>query len=145
MYVLDTNIYIDAVRSDQVRALFSAFMARHGAHTLLSTIVLHELQVGARTASERWALDRTILEPSRSSDRLLEVDALTWGEASGIVRALQRGRGNPEQLRLASFRFDILLAASCRRVGATLITANVSDFAAINAVRGIRCVNHFPA
>jgi toxin FitB len=144
MYVLDTNVYIAAARQPEVRALLAQFMRARTRHVYLSTVVVHELAVGARNHADREYLRRALAEPFRRDARLLETDAAVWTEAAIIVDALSKSGTAREQLRQASFRFDILLAASCRRVGATLITANVSDFAAINAVRGVRYLNRFP-
>ena len=144
MYVLDTNVYIAAARQPETRAQLAHFMGARTRHIFLSTVVVHELAVGARNHADREYLRSALAEPFRRAARLLETDAAVWTEAAIIVDALSESGMAREQLRQASFRFDILLAASCRRVGATLITANVSDFAAINAVRGVRYLNRFP-
>jgi predicted nucleic acid-binding protein len=67
-----------------------------------------------------------------------------WREAALIVERLSAHGGYAEKLATANFRHDILIAASCRRVGATLITANRRDFALIDSVRGLRFATSFP-
>ena len=64
--------------------------------------------------------------------------------AAAIVRALRTDAGYAASLALPSFHRDVLIAASVRSVGATLVTTNARDFEIIAKVYGFRYVTHFP-
>ncbi len=42
-------------------------------------------------------------------------------------------------------RNDILIAATCRQVDATLLTANIVDYELLHRVMGVRYLAHFPS
>ena len=144
MYILDTNLYVEAARSHSFRAVLRAFLVRAGPHVLASTVVIHELLVGASTKAAQGAVERDVAAPFQRFLRCIGTDALVWREAALITRAIAANKGHNERLKSASFRHDILIAASCRRVGATLITANRRDFTLIAEVRGLRFLTEFP-
>jgi len=145
MYILDSNLYVEAARSVSFRAAMRAFLVRAGPKVLASTVVIHELLVGARTKAAQDAVERDVAAPFQRFLRCIGTDSLVWREAAIITRAIAAQKGHDEKLKSASFRHDILIAASCRRVGATLITANRRDFALIAEVRGLHFLTEFPA
>jgi predicted nucleic acid-binding protein len=57
------------------------------------------------------------------------------------IRALGRFDA---KLAQRSFLNDMLIATTCRQVGATLLTANRSDYELLNRVVGVRYVTSFP-
>jgi len=122
-----------------------AFLVREGSHVLASTVVIHELLVGAGTEAAQDAVERDVAAPFQRFLRHVGTDALVWREAALITRAIAANKRHDGKLESARFRYDILIAASCRRVGATLITANRRDFALIAEVRGFHFVTEFPA
>lgn len=144
MYILDTNLYVEAARSHSFRAALRAFLVRAGPHVLASTVVIHELLVGANTKAAQDAVERDVAAPFQRFLRCIGTDALVWREAALITRAIAANKGHNEMLKSTSFRHDILIAASCRRVGATLITANRRDFTLIAEVRGLHFLTEFP-
>jgi len=144
VYILDTNLYVEAARSDTFRAAMRAFLLRAGPNVLASTVVIHELLVGASTNAAQEAVERDVAAPFQRFLRCIGTDALVWREAALITRAIAGKKGHDAKLKCASFRHDILIAASCRRVGATLITANRRDFALIAEVRRLCFVTEFP-
>jgi predicted nucleic acid-binding protein len=89
-------------------------------------------------------VERLLLAPFRGRARVLVPGERTWRLVAGINRELRRRRGLAEKLRSRAFLNDMLLAASCREVGATLITANAADFALIGRAIGFRFVTAFP-
>ncbi len=60
-FVLDTNCFIDASRTDAGADAFAEFCARAAPRLYLSTVVAAELRAGVGNANERRALDRRVL------------------------------------------------------------------------------------
>lgn len=123
MLILDTNVYLDVDRDRALARRIAEYVAGQSDAVGVSTVVVAELLVGVATPSERARLlQRTlgvvdgvnVLTPSHE-DWLAAGDALN--ELGG--GAATKGR---------SFWNDLLIAASCARVGATLVTRNAEDF-----------------
>jgi predicted nucleic acid-binding protein len=144
-FVIDTNVYVYAEREPEVRAALRGFLQATSERVVVSTVVLHELLVGAADRKTRTAIERAVLTPFARRLRLLETSAGVWREAAGITRALRADGGYAGSLALPSFHRDILIAASVRSVGATLVTTNARDFDIIAKVHGVRYVTRFPA
>ncbi len=144
MYVLDTCLYVEAARNVPFRARMREFLIREGPKVFASSVVIHELLVGAKTGAAPKAVERDVAAPFQRFLRTVGTDALVWREAALITRELARQKRHADKLASAGFRFDILIAASCRRVGTTLITANRRDFELIAEVRGFHFVTSFP-
>ncbi|MBI1173444.1 PIN domain-containing protein [bacterium] len=133
MYLLDTNV-ISAVRRPDRAPQVAAWLAGKAEQDLfLSVVTVGEIARGIRQQESRdpafaadlrlW-LDRTLLV---FADRLLPFeaeDARIWGRLSAEI-----GHGGA----------DLMIAASALRHGATVVTGNVSDFAAT----GVRLENPF--
>ena len=131
MILLDTNIYIRAFNEAAFAAEFAAFQRAALPRLLLSAVVVHELLLGAGTPAERRQVERGLVEPFRSRRRLHVPTLATWqlaAELDGRLRVQRRYAGSLAQ---RSFGHDLLLAASAREVGATLVTQNLSDFTLI--------------
>src|SRR5690348_10700896 len=141
--VIDTNLYVHAEREPEVRDTLRGFLRDHSARVVVSTVVLHELLVGAADRKTRTAIARAVLTPFARRLRLLETSAAVWQEAATITRALRADGGYTGSLALPSFHRDILIAASVRSVGATLVTTNAKDFDTIAKVYGFRYLTHF--
>src|ERR1700728_536579 len=60
-YILDTNVYIDAVRDAAKERAFDAFLERNAPVTYMSAVVVQELRAGAVTDAQVSALDKGIL------------------------------------------------------------------------------------
>ena len=87
----------------------------------LSTIALFELRFGAAN-SERFEQNNRLLDALLSDGLdIVHFNAADAAEA-GAIRAKLRRAGTPIG------PYDILIAAQARRRGATLVTANVSEF-----------------
>lgn len=119
--LLDTAIYIENFRSGRftVRLLQSPFIIR------CSSVVLHELLRGARTATER----KFVLELSRQCQVLTPTEQ-QWLKAAEILNRLRR-REHYEATKLRDLAFDVLIALSARSIGASVITTNHTDFQVI--------------
>ena len=119
--IIDTGIYIGhwerGLYAELLATTQHTFIVRH------SAVVLSELRRGARTrlaealvdslhrlAAERWT-------PTEND----------WWEAGRLVRRLGDSRGW-EVAKRREFQNDALIALTARRHGATIVTANRSDF-----------------
>ena len=127
-YLLDTNAVI-ALLKDQPPNVRNRLrrLVRRGVSIAVSTIVLYELWYGvARSQRRRENAERLRVFLSGNIDvaRFDEDDAVTAGD----LRAALETAGTPIG------PYDLLSAAQALRSSATLVTANVSEFA---RVRGL--------
>lgn len=138
MFLLDSNIYIAAFTEPGFGAAFRLFHQSQLPQIVLSAVVAHELLVGARTPSRQRDLARGLLEPFRSRRRLHTPGFPTWELAADIDRRLRAVGGYEASLAQRSFGNDILIAATARELGATIITRNVGDFGLISQVLSLK-------
>ena len=127
-YLLDTNAVI-ALLKDQPPNVRNRLrrLVRPGVSIAVSTIVLYQLWYGvARSQRRRENAERLRVFLSGNIDvaRFDEDDAVTAGD----LRAALETAGTPIG------PYDLLIAAQALRSSATLVTANVSEFA---RVRGL--------
>lgn len=111
--VLDTNIY-----SDYAEGLPQTvdFMATHGEHIYLPSVVLGELNFGFMKGSRKQFNERKLQQfISRLRVEIIDVDADVARKYAIIYLSLQiRGAKIPIN--------DVWIAASCMEVGGTLLT-----------------------
>ena len=127
-YLLDTNAVIALLKSQPagVRRRLRRAVSR-GASIGVSSVVLYELWYGvARSGRRRDNAERLRVFLSGNIDVVPfdEQDAVTAGD----LRATLENAGTPIG------PYDLLIAAQALRSGATLVTANISEFA---RVRGL--------
>jgi predicted nucleic acid-binding protein len=137
-YALDTNLIIDAVKNVDGEQRLRAFHRRYAPFEYLSAVVAHELCAGARAPAEAARVARYFV-PYERRGRVFAPSYETWKAAGAAARAL---RGS-ELTR--SFSNDILLAASCREHGVTLVTKDSADFERIRRVLRFDFVAGWPA
>jgi tRNA(fMet)-specific endonuclease VapC len=125
MICLDTNIVIQIVngRSSSLRHRLGEQM-RAGAPIALPVIALFEMRYGFAKSDRR-----------EHNERLLErflglgIDLLPFepedAAHAGVIRAHLEAKGTPIG------HYDYLIAAQARRRGATLVTANIREFARV--------------
>jgi predicted nucleic acid-binding protein len=122
--VFDTNIFVGWFRDGSHEEL----MLGRSHSRYLSAVVQMELRVGATTAKTSRALDQMFRTYARAGRRLApSPDA--FDQAGRVLRRL-RDRGR--EVRRASLVNDLLIAVTARMAGATLFTADASDFLAIH-------------
>lgn len=119
--VFDTSIYIENFRTDR----FTVAIAGSKWIPRCSSVVLHELLRGAR-AREEEAFVRALMK----NCRILTPTERHWREAAEVLRALKRHE-HYDARKTRELAFDVLIALTARGIGATLITANKTDFEAI--------------
>jgi len=128
-YLLDTNACIALLngRPESVRRRFDR-ASRRGDSIAAPSIVLFELWYGvdksARPKVNAERLAAFVSGPVDIVDFTLE-DA----EHSGRIRAALEASGTPVGA------YDVLIAGQAQRLGATLVTANTSEFSRIKALR----------
>ena len=133
MIQLDTNVAIALLNQNQpkVRAHFDAALSAKTS-IAMSTLVYFELMFGAANSQKRAANEHKIaLFISASRLQLVEFIDVDATEAANL-RAHLKSSGTPIG------PYDLLIAAQARRCGATLITANTSEF---NRVPGLVVVD----
>ena len=130
-FVLDTNCFVDASRSETEAIAFSEFCAWAAPGLYLSTVVAAELRAGAGSAQDRRALERQILAPYTRRGRLLTPSSVTWEQLGTALATLVEDEGLVLRDVRRSFVFDILIARSCRDIGATLVSRNSADLSRI--------------
>ncbi|OFW30269.1 MAG: twitching motility protein PilT [Acidobacteria bacterium RIFCSPLOWO2_02_FULL_65_29] len=128
-YCLDTNACIALINGTpkEVRRRF-ARAARRGATLQISSVVAFELWYGVGK-SERKDLNTRRLEAFLAGP--LERMPFDDEDArqAGAVRAEAERAGKPIGA------YDVLIAAQARRRGATLVTANVSEFSRVAGLK----------
>ena len=119
--ILDTTVYIDhwerGLYEERLAALRKAYVIRH------SAVVLSELRRGARTR----AAQRLVEGLYRFAAVRWEPKVEDWWEAGRLIRTIGDAQGWDTNKR-RDFQNDALIALTARRHGATLVTANRSDF-----------------
>ena len=127
-YLLDTNAVIALLRNNPpgVRDRLRLVVSR-GAAVAVSSIVLYELWYGvARSERRRENAERLRVFLSGN------IAVVPFGEedakAAGDLRAALEAAGTP------ICPYDLLIAAQARRSGATLVTANVPEFARVDGL-----------
>jgi predicted nucleic acid-binding protein len=143
-FVLDTNCFVDASRMEADANAFSEFCTRAAPGLYLSTVVAAELRAGAGSAKDRRTLERDVLAPYVRRGRLLTPTAAAWEALGTTLAALVEGEGLVLRDVRRSLVFDILIARSCREIGATLVSRNSADLTRIAKVFSFDFVAPYP-
>jgi predicted nucleic acid-binding protein len=144
-FVLDTNCFVDASRSPAGAAAFDEFCARAAPGLYLSTVVAAELRAGAGHPGDRRALEREVLSPYVRRGRLVNPSAAAWEAVGRTLATFVAREGLVLREVRRSFVFDILVAWSCREIGATLISRNAADLSRIARIFAFDFVAPYPA
>ena len=125
--LLDSSVYIGHwERGHYQRELTDvrrSFVVRH------SAVVLSELRRGARTSAAR----RLVHALFRLTRAAWEPTATDWWDAGGLIRQVG-DREHWDHRRRRDFQNDALIALTARRHGATVVTADRSDFEILSRV-----------
>ena len=70
-YALDTNVYLDSLRSVKASEGLKRFMATNLSHTYLLAVVMQELRAGARTGEQEEALQSGVFAPFETRKRVV--------------------------------------------------------------------------
>ena len=144
LYLLDSNVYIRAFRESAFGAELQDFHRRTLPRLVLSAVVASELLVGAQRPDRERSLRRALIEPFHTRRRLVVPSWSTWQCVARVDQALRRRAANRSRLERRSFLHDLLIAATARELGATVITDNVADFTLISRQLDFGFVQPFP-
>ena len=144
-FVLDTNCFIDASRTEVSAAALAEFCAWAAPTLYLSTVVAAELRAGAGSARDRRTLERQVLSPYVRRGRLVNPSPAAWDGLGLTLATLVETEGLALREVSRSFVFDILIARSCREIGAVLVSRNVADLSRIAKVFSFDFVPPYPS
>ncbi len=131
--LLDTCVYLYALRSDAGADFFRQRFLPQVFRTHLSSVVVEELYAGALDPSG-IRLVEAYVGALEKAGRVITPTFQDWKDAGRLVAQITRqepGRKPKVQQMLN----DILLTLSARRLGAELVTFNRSDFQLIRRFR----------
>lgn len=131
-YALDTNLYIDALRSADSALELEAFLMAYAPTIMLSAVVAQELRAGSRGAQVA-EVDSAFIAPLEKRGRCFTPSYAAWKESGAILSAVMLKAEWPAPPR--SFVNDSLLAMSCREAGVVLVTRNLRDCERIARVK----------
>jgi predicted nucleic acid-binding protein len=143
-FILDTNLYIAADRESARADALAEFYSRYLPQTHLHAVVVQEMLAGAVTPLRSRQLHASLIDPFERRQRLVVPDYATWKRAGEILARLVERRFITPGAFPRSFVHDVMLAASCRQFGHTLVTANLRDFELIKKVERFDFVPPFP-
>jgi predicted nucleic acid-binding protein len=127
--VIDTNLYIDWLNAGRHEGV----LFERDAVKFLSAVVMLELYAGAFSPRDRRVV-RGVVAAFDRADRILVPSGAVYEDAGHVLRGLQRLRGY-QVATSSSLVNDVLIALSARSIGASVVTSNARDFAAIREVR----------
>lgn len=132
-FALDTQLYIQAFRNPDSGEVLRQFYREHTPKTHLSSVVLHELAIGG-TSEESAGWAEKVGRQLKRLTRIITPSHDAWRNAGTVLSRLAKERGIELRRRPRSLVNDVLIAASCREAGVTLVTANTRDFEMIRRV-----------
>lgn len=144
-FVLDTNIFIEALRSPEARVELAEWQRAMAPHLWQHAVVVSELLVGAKDEATwgRWH-DRWVV-PAERVRRIVVPGYGDWLRASRIISKLTESGWISVGGVKSSFYNDCLLAATARDHGHVIVTHNHEDFDLIGRVESqLRTVPPFP-
>lgn len=144
-FVLDTNLYIRAIRNRAGALELEQFYSVFTPDTYLSSIVLHELLVGATTPAKARQIEEELARPLKRTGRVITPSHAAWESAGEALAQMARDGKLDLRSMPKSLVNDVLLATSCRESGVTLITENVRDFERIRRYIRLEFVEPWPS
>ena len=126
--VIDTDLYVDWINAGRHEDL----LVQRPFLRYMSTVVLMELRAGASRQTDRVLVQRLYNTFARTG-RLLNPSPAVFWEAGRVLLLLQRSFHYELKKRFRIIN-DVLIALTCRQVGATLISRNVKDFKTIQRI-----------
>jgi predicted nucleic acid-binding protein len=129
-YLLDTNIYIDACRSQTKRDHFKTTFFPLLPQTFLSSVVAYELYISALDRRTN-RLVQEFLAPMERAGRVVTPTFADWREAAEIMAAIEEKEPSWRS-KLPTLLNDALIVLCARRIGAKVFTKNKKDFELIH-------------
>jgi predicted nucleic acid-binding protein len=135
-YVFDTNVYIQCMLNREFALRHTESYSSYLPATFFSSVVAQELLVGCTNdfAARRV---QTFLEPFERVGRIINPAYEDWKQAAWIVMRIGVRRKDLRSKKIALIN-DAMIALSCRRIGATLVTLNIQDFEILRGLTSFR-------
>jgi len=133
--LLDTSIYITALRAGDEAVLTLRRLLAPQAPLWLSAVVLEELYAGI-SRRDRHVVERLERDFERTQ-RILVPTLSDWSQAGKVLARLAT-EYDYEQIGKGRLTNDALIAMSAARQGITVITANQRDFSRLARFRTFR-------
>ena len=135
-YIFDTNIYIRCILDRDYAVRHVDQYGRYIPSTFFSSVVAQELIVGS---TDELAVQRVqnFFRPFERVRRIINPTYKDWKEAGFTAVRIALKHPNLKSKKIALLN-DILIALSCRQIGATLITHNLQDFEVIRGFMRFR-------
>jgi predicted nucleic acid-binding protein len=144
LYVVDTNVYVGALRNRDELHELKQFLLRAGMRVRFDGIVAMELLAGAASPEHVDAV-KALLSPYTARDWTIAPSFAACAEAGRMLAELAFGKRSGRRTIAPSLVNDAMLAASCRDAGAVLVTNNAADFTALQRhLRGFRFLAPWP-
>lgn len=132
-FIIDTDIYIELIRTGKYHDLIAGIYAHETPHIYFSSVVVQELLSGIISNNGRKNVE-TLFIPFEKVGRVITPGHNIWKDAGEILSSLRRRKPHLKS-KLSGMVNDALIAMSARSIGATVITLNSSDFEAIKSVK----------
>lgn len=133
-YVIDTNLYVEAITTDEGNEALARFQRRFAPFLFQHSTVAQEILAGARDEAGYRAFYEDWVAPFEDLGRVFTPSHGAWLRAAFIIaRLVERGEMSPGGFT-RSFLNDCLIAASAREVGFVVVTRNAADFTRIRQV-----------
>ncbi len=132
--ILDTNVYLHAMRSDAGRTAFEQRFVPLVFCTVVSGVVAEELYAGALEEAATRLVDRYI-GALRKAGRVIAPTFEDWTAAGKLIAQMTRKEPRKKSKTQGQLLNDVLIALCARRVGATVFTFNRDDFELIRRYR----------
>jgi predicted nucleic acid-binding protein len=131
-YIFDTNIYIECMLNREFALQHTEQYGNDLPFTFFSSVVAQELLVGC---ADELAIRRAqnFLTPFERVGRIVNPAFQDWKDAAHTVVKIGLRRRDLKSKKVALVN-DVMIALSCRRIGATLVTLNSQDF---ETIRGL--------
>lgn len=143
-YLLDNNLYVQAVRDASWAEALSGFVASNLPSIHFHAVVAQELLAGAVDSRRMKRVEDGLIRPFEKRGRVVTPGFGTWKRAGRMMSELvQQGRMSRGGFS-RSFVNDCLLAASCREEGFVLITMNLRDFELVQEVAHFEATGPWP-
>lgn len=133
-YVVDTNLYVEAILTDEGNAALAAFQRRCAPSLFQHSTIAQEILAGARGEADYRQYHEDWVKPFEHLGRVITPTHAAWIRAALIIARLVERRHRSPGGFSRSFLNDCLIAASARDQGFVLVTRNIADFALISRV-----------
>jgi len=133
-YVVDTNLYVEAITTDEGNAALAEFQRRFAPFLFQHSTVVQEILAGARDEAGYRAYHGDWVAPFEALGRIMTPSHTAWTRAALIIVRLVARRRMSSGRFSRSFLNDCLIAASARQHGFVIVTRNTTDFALIRQV-----------